>query len=146
MIAHELGHNFGLAHAASLDCGANVIGGTCTSSEYGDPFDTMGNNRAMHFNSMQKNDLGWLPAGSVANHTTGTTTYTLSPLELGRRHDLRGEGGGGGESHVLDRIPAGDRLRRRHCPRFRTTARRFASPTHSSRCAPAATTTPSSST
>jgi hypothetical protein len=81
VIGHELGHNFGLAHAASLDCGANVIGGTCSSSEYGDPFDTMGNNRAMHFNSMQKDELGWLPANSVASHTTGTATYTLAPLE-----------------------------------------------------------------
>ena len=81
VIAHELGHNFGLAHAASLDCGVNVIGGVCTSSEYGDPFDVMGNNRAMHFNSAQKAELNWLPAGSVLTHSSGTTTYTLSPLE-----------------------------------------------------------------
>jgi Bacterial Ig-like domain (group 3)/Domain of unknown function (DUF4214) len=83
VIAHEFGHNFGLAHAASLDCGTNIIGGTCSSSEYGDPFDTMGNNRAMHFNSAQKEILDWLPPGSVANHTTGTATYTLAPIELG---------------------------------------------------------------
>jgi hypothetical protein len=81
VIAHELGHNFGLAHAASLDCGANVIGGTCTSSEYGDPFDVMGNNRAMHFSSSQKAILNWLPAGSVATHASGTQVYTLSPIE-----------------------------------------------------------------
>ena len=30
VITHELGHNFGLLHAASLDCGANVIGGACS--------------------------------------------------------------------------------------------------------------------
>ena len=82
VIAHELGHNFGLLHAASLDCGANVIGGACTSSEYGDPFDVMGNNRAMHFNAAQKSHLNWLPAGSVANHASGTATYTLAPIEL----------------------------------------------------------------
>ena len=81
VITHELGHNFGLAHAASVDCGANSIGGTCTSSEYGDPFDVMGNNRAMHFNSAQKSELNWIAPGTVAAHTTGTTTYTLSPLE-----------------------------------------------------------------
>ena len=82
VIAHELGHNFGLAHAASLDCGALVIDvATCTSSEYGDPFDVMGNNRAMHFNSAQKAALNWLPAGSVSTHTSGTATYTLSPIE-----------------------------------------------------------------
>jgi hypothetical protein len=81
VIAHELGHNFGLAHAASLDCGANVVGGTCTSSEYGDPFDVMGNNRAMHFSASQKALLNWLPPGTVATHAGGTRTYTLAPLE-----------------------------------------------------------------
>ncbi len=83
VIGHELGHNFGLLHAASLDCGATtVIAATgCTSSEYGDPFDIMGNNRAMHFASAQKRILGWLPAGTVANHTSGTATYTLNPIE-----------------------------------------------------------------
>ena len=81
VISHELGHNFGLYHAAYLDCGANVIGGTCTSSEYGDPFNTMGNQRAMHFAAAQKDILGWLPAGTVANHKSGTATYTLSPIE-----------------------------------------------------------------
>ncbi len=81
VISHELGHNFGLLHAAQLDCGTNVIGGTCTSSEYGDPFGAMGNSRAMHFNSAQKNILGWLPPTSVKTHTKGRTTYTLAPLE-----------------------------------------------------------------
>jgi hypothetical protein len=81
VVSHELGHNFGLAHAASLDCGNNVVGGACSSAEYGDPFDVMGNNRAMHFASSQKNILGYLPAGTVATHTTGTTTYTLTPIE-----------------------------------------------------------------
>jgi hypothetical protein len=79
VIAHELGHNFGLLHAASLKCGVNVIGGTCTSAEYGDPFDVMGNNRAMHFASAQKNMLGWLPAGTVALHKAGTAPYALTP-------------------------------------------------------------------
>ena len=113
VIAHELGHNFGLAHAASLDCGANVIDATtCTSSEYGDPFDVMGNNRAMHFNSAQKSVLNWLPAGTVSTHTAGTATYTLSPLETAGGIALRGEGTRRRKSHLLDRIPAADRIRR----------------------------------
>jgi hypothetical protein len=91
VIAHEIGHNFGLLHAASLDCGTGVIGGTCTSSEYGDPFNTMGNQRAMHFASAQKDILGWLPAGTVADHKGGTGTYTLSPIENagGTRYAVR---------------------------------------------------------
>ena len=80
-IAHEMGHNFGLLHAASLRC-ATSIGGSCTSSEYGDPFGAMGNQRAMHYNAMQKAKLAWIPSTSVKTHTTGSATYTLSPLEV----------------------------------------------------------------
>lgn len=80
---HELGHNFGLLHAGSLRCGTNVIGGSCSVSEYGDPFGSMGNQTAMHYNAKQKLGLGWIPSGSVVTHATGTVTYTLSPIELG---------------------------------------------------------------
>ena len=81
VVAHEMGHNFGLLHAASVDCGTLSIGGTCTSAEYGDPFDVMGNQRAMHFNAAQKSLLGWIGAGTVKTHSTGSATYTLSPIE-----------------------------------------------------------------
>ena len=79
--AHELGHNFGLLHAGSLDCGAIVIGGSCSGSEYGDPFSVMGNQRAMHYNAAQKSLLGWFGSGGVATHSGGAVTYTLNPLE-----------------------------------------------------------------
>ncbi len=78
---HELGHNFGLSHAGSLDCGANPIGGSCSSSEYGDPFGIMGNATTMHFNAVQKSELGWISSAAVKTHTTGTATYTLNPIE-----------------------------------------------------------------
>ena len=81
-IAHEMGHNFGLLHAASLRCGSGAIGGSCTASEYGDPFDTMGNQRAMHYNAMQKSKLAWIASTAVKTHTGGSATYTLSPLEV----------------------------------------------------------------
>jgi hypothetical protein len=81
VVAHELGHNFGALHAASLDCGNAVIGGTCTSSEYGDSFNVMGNQRAMHFATFQKMDLGWISTSNVATHGAGVATYTLSPVE-----------------------------------------------------------------
>ena len=81
-IAHEMGHNFGLLHAASLRC-TTAIGGACSSSEYGDPFDAMGNQRAMHYNAMQKAKLAWIPSTSVKTHAGGSATYTLSPLETG---------------------------------------------------------------
>ena len=81
VVAHEMGHNFGLLHAASLDCGARVVGGTCTASEYGDPFNTMGNSAAMHYASTQKSLLGWIPSTAVRTHSSGSATYTISPLE-----------------------------------------------------------------
>ena len=81
-IAHEIGHNFGLLHAASLRCGSAIIGGNCTASEYGDPFDTMGNQRAMHYNAMQKSKLGWIGSSTVQTYAGGSATYTLTPLEV----------------------------------------------------------------
>ena len=81
-IAHEMGHNFGLLHAASLRCGSNVVGGSCAASEYGDAFDTMGNQRSMHYNVVQKSKLGWIASTSVKTYTGGAVTYTLSPLEI----------------------------------------------------------------
>src|ERR1700682_214252 len=84
---HELGHNFDLWHAGSLNCSPQVIGGGCSVNEYGDRFAIMGNNsntnEQMHFNAMQKAALNWIPASSVVTHTSGTATYTLSPLESG---------------------------------------------------------------
>jgi hypothetical protein len=41
VIAHEMGHNFGLYHSHALDCGAPPIGSGCTSIEYGDTLDVM---------------------------------------------------------------------------------------------------------
>lgn len=65
-VGHEMGHNFGLYHSKSLDCGSQVIGAVgsgCTSSEYGDIFDIMGRS-TNHFNSFQKEQIGWLNYGS----------------------------------------------------------------------------------
>ena len=81
VIGHEMGHNFGLYHAGSLSCGTATIGGSCTVAEYGDPWDTMGNQRAMHFNAAQKLDLGWIGSTTVKTHSSGSANYTISPLE-----------------------------------------------------------------
>ena len=95
VIGHELGHTFGLYHAGSLDCGTVSIGGTCSVTEYGDPFDVMGNISSMHFNAFQKNALKWITDASVSTHVAGTATYTLNPIESP------------GGSHYAVRIPAG---------------------------------------
>jgi len=83
VVAHEMGHNFGLLHAGSLGCGAAVIGGSCSVAEYGDPWDTMGNQRAMHFNAYQKSQINFISAAALKTHSSGTANYTLSPLEQG---------------------------------------------------------------
>jgi hypothetical protein len=61
--AHEIGHNMGLMHAQALRCTKSPIDdgtGTCTTSEYGDAADTMGNSYPGHVNAFQKDRLGWL--------------------------------------------------------------------------------------
>ncbi|MFO1324516.1 MAG: Ig-like domain repeat protein [Burkholderiales bacterium] len=81
VVGHEFGHNFGLYHAGSLDCGANVIAASgCSVTEYGDPFVIMGNIQSGHFNAHQKNILGYIPGGFVT-HSSGTVTYDLGPIE-----------------------------------------------------------------
>jgi len=64
VLGHELGHNFGLFHARSMDCGSAVVGGSCTTDEYGDKFDIMGATQPVHFNVYQKERLGWVNNGS----------------------------------------------------------------------------------
>jgi hypothetical protein len=63
VIAHEIGHNMGAHHAASLGCGANTItasGAGCTYTEYGDGFDVMGSSSAL-MSSWHRAKLGQQP-------------------------------------------------------------------------------------
>ncbi len=108
---HELGHNFGLLHAGRLTCTGLSVCASGGVSEYGDSFDVMGNISTMHFNAMQKSLLQWIPATSVKTHTSGTATYTLSPIESGGGCKLCDQDPGRRESYLLGRIPAADRLR-----------------------------------
>lgn len=75
VVAHELGHNFGLYHANFWDTGGNSILGAGSNVEYGDSFDTMGNASAgrRHFNTRYKNYLDWLPNTYVRNALTNGT-------------------------------------------------------------------------
>src|SRR5258706_7248151 len=75
-LAHELGHNFGLAHANLWDCGKESINdrlilNPCQSIELGDFFDAMGSSESAlstgpfldipFFDTPHKIALGWIP-------------------------------------------------------------------------------------
>jgi hypothetical protein len=78
--AHELGHNMGLNHANTFTCtdaGAAVaISATCSSDEYGDPYDVMGED-AWHNNAWHLRQIGFLPQSSVQT-VTGNGTYSIN--------------------------------------------------------------------
>ena len=85
IVGHELGHNLGLYHSRSMDCGSAIIGSNCTTSEYGDLFDLMGGANSAHFNVFQKERLGWVSTGANPPITTVTTsgTYWLDSYAAG---------------------------------------------------------------
>lgn len=82
-IAHELGHNFGLLHSQTIDCGAQVLGTSCTTKSYGDPADTMGYGATPHFNAFQKELLGWLGGSGQPPiaRVTSSGTYAIGAYE-----------------------------------------------------------------
>jgi uncharacterized repeat protein (TIGR01451 family) len=82
VIGHELGHNFGLYHAHALDCGSQVIGDNCTTLDYGDTIDIMGQPTGQ-FHAYHKDELGWLDNGTSPPVTTvqSSGTYWIDPLE-----------------------------------------------------------------
>jgi hypothetical protein len=83
VLGHELSHNLGVHHAASLSCTSGVvrvsISSTCAYSEYGDPFDIMGSS-ARHTSSWHKGQIGWLDP-LTKQTVTASGTYTITPQE-----------------------------------------------------------------
>jgi chitodextrinase len=85
--AHELSHNFGVHHAASVNC---VVAGVrvslsanaadCTLNEYGDPFTVMGAASTRQSHAMHKAQLGWL-SGAEPLDVTAPGSYTLAAQE-----------------------------------------------------------------
>jgi chitodextrinase len=83
VVAHELGHNFGVHHASSLDCtsgGVRVsLSTTCTSSEYGDPFTVMGSGSSEHDHATHLGEFGWLPTSEIQTVGPGGP-YTVGSI------------------------------------------------------------------
>jgi len=84
--AHEQGHNYRAAHSSTRDCGSKTIDiyNNCMTSEYGDPFDVMGNatgySKGQHFNSIWKIKAGFIPPNNVQTVTT-SGVYTIDNIE-----------------------------------------------------------------
>src|SRR4051812_10355090 len=87
VVGHELGHNFGLHHAASLSCAdatgkAAPLTDSCSQDEYGDPFDNMGMGAdgPRQLNAWHKQQAGWL-SNAAMQTVTASGTYNVAPLE-----------------------------------------------------------------
>jgi hypothetical protein len=83
-LVHEFGHNLGLAHIENLICydsqnQRTTFSNNCQSSG-GSFTDVMGAaGRDAHFNSYNKETIGWLASENIINTTSGV--YKLNPLE-----------------------------------------------------------------
>lgn len=81
VLAHELGHTFGLRHANLWQVtDGNPISGLGTSKEYGDPYDVMGSgtNFQNHFSHWNKNILNWIPDSAVTTVSFSGTYRVFS--------------------------------------------------------------------
>lgn len=69
VVAHEIGHNYGLYHSNLWQVSdGNPVSESGTSTEYGDLFDVMGMNGdiTLDFNPWHKSILQWLPDGAIS--------------------------------------------------------------------------------
>ncbi len=83
VITHEMGHNLGLYHSHLLNCGLETMTGDCVHDEYGDKTDAMGGQVAGHYNTFQKQRLGWLgdSVPGTVDSVTSSGTHTLDVYE-----------------------------------------------------------------
>jgi hypothetical protein len=97
LLAHEVGHNFGLMHGNLLNCSANTATNgslkQCVSEEYQDPMETMGYgwNFFGSFNVAYKEIMNWLNQPDLPQIQTVTEpgTYTIEALD-GTSNQVKG--------------------------------------------------------
>ena len=79
VVSHEVSHNLGVHHASTLACSTGTFTGTCSQSEYGDPFTVMGSAQTRHHVNWHRAQLGWL---TDVQTVTTSGTHLLAPAEL----------------------------------------------------------------
>jgi hypothetical protein len=72
LLAHELGHTFGLGHAMGADCIDYL---RCSLEDTGDTLSPMGSG-SLDYSAYEKTLLGWLPPQP---HVTAPKSYVLAP-------------------------------------------------------------------
>ncbi len=84
---HEFGHNLGLMHSGSWDCGTNLVGSNldnleqdCVVHAYGDGNDAMGISYR-HYSAQGKERLGFIPVNQVQTKSSNGN-YLLEQYEL----------------------------------------------------------------
>jgi hypothetical protein len=77
LVVHELGHTFGLPHAAA----ASVCTAWCVTEEQGDLFSPMGSG-FVDFNAYEKEELGWIPHQPRITHPGAYTVFPSNSRSL----------------------------------------------------------------
>jgi uncharacterized protein with LGFP repeats len=87
VMAHELGHNFGLGHSSEVQCDGAIESSTCQTRPYFDFYDVMGISWSQvgTLNVAQAARLGFLPSNEVValSPSSAATTATLVPVSAG---------------------------------------------------------------